>query len=561
MAVLQVVKGPNVGEVIALDRPRSILGRHPECEVRLDVGAVSRQHAQIVRVGDGEFFVEDLQSRNGTYVNNQLIAGPQRLTDRDRLKICDVLFTFHLSDPNLRATDPALSVSEDETGSATVMSAVEIIPTETGALRIAVSPQKQLQAVLDIARNLGSALELDDVLSRILGSLFQMFAQADRGFVLLRDAESQRLIPAAVKHRRAADEESIRYSRTIVHQAMDTKRAILSADAGNDSRFDMSQSIADLRIRSVMCLPLVDSNDAVLGVISIDTFDQRSRFSSEDLDMLASIARQVAMGVENAQLHESLIRKKSIERDLELARQVQQGFLPLSRPTLAGFAFFDYYDPANEVGGDHFDYIPLPGGRLAIVVADVSGKGVSAALLMAKVSSDIRFCLLAEPTLAAAVRRLNANFSGGRWEDRFITLILAVLDPDRLQATLVNAGHMAPLIRDSEGVVRAVGVNESGVPLGVDVEFPYEECVVPLTAGDLLIMYTDGISEALSESNELYSNARLEKVLSQGSAGVDATGRTILDDVRKHVGTRDQSDDMCLICVEALCEASGKPRS
>lgn len=552
MAVLQVVKGPNAGEVIALDRPRSVLGRHPDCEVRLDVGAVSRQHAQIVKVSEDEWFVEDLQSRNGTYVNNLLIAGPQRLSDRDRLKICDLLFTFHLSDPAASgARRPELNVTEDVSSPSTVMSQVEVVPGEQG-LRVTVSPQKQLQAMLDIARSLGSALELDDVLARILTSLFQLFVQADRGFVLFKDPEDGKLTPVAVKHRRSSDDETIRYSRTIVNQAIDTKRAILSADAGADSRFDMSQSIADLRIRSVMCLPLIDSNDAVLGVISIDTFDQRSRFTQEDLDILASIARQVAMAVENAQLHESLVRQRTLERDLELARQVQQGFLPMARPSLAGYAFFDFYDPANEVGGDHFDYIALPDGRMGIVLADVSGKGVSAALLTAKLSSDVRFCLLAEPSPAAAIRRLNAGFAGGRWEDRFVTLVLAVLEPITGRITLVNAGHMAPLLRTTSGQVRMVGCEESGVPLGVDVEFPYEECQVALAPGELLTMFTDGISEAMSESNDLYTIQRLESVLAQPQTGVETAGRAILDDVRRHVGTRAQSDDMCLICVEAV---------
>lgn len=551
MAVLQVVKGPNAGEVIPLDHARSVLGRHPDCEVRLDVGAVSRQHAQIVRVSDDEWFVEDLQSRNGTYVNNLLIAGPQRLGDRDRLKICDLLFTFFLTDPAAGPKRPDFNVTEDVSSPSTVMSQVEVVGGEQG-LRVTVSPQKQLRAMLDIARNLGSALELDDVLARILTSLFQLFVQADRGFVLFKDPETGILSPAAVKHRRSADEETIRYSRTIVSQAIETKRAILSADAGADSRFDMSQSIADLRIRSVMCLPLIDSNDLVLGVISIDTFDQRSRFTQEDLDMLASIARQVAMAVENAQLHESLVRQKTLERDLELARQVQQGFLPLTRPSLQGYSFFDFYDPANEVGGDHFDYIALPDGRMGIVLADVSGKGVSAALLTAKLSSDIRFCLLAEPSPAAAIRRLNAGFSGGRWEDRFVTLVLAVLEPGTGRITLVNAGHMAPILRTTEGQVRMIGSDESGVPLGVDVEYPYEECPLTLAPGELLTMFTDGISEAMSESNDLYTIERLEGVLRQPVDNVESAGRAILDDVRKHVGARAQSDDMCLICVESM---------
>ena len=157
--------------------------------------------------------------------------------------------------------------------------------------------------------------------------------------------------------------------------------------------------------------------------------------------MLASVASQAAIAVDNAQLHENALKQQAVERDLELAHKVQRGLLPARPPQLAGYHFFDFYEPANQVGGDYYDYIELPGGRLAVVLADVSGKGVSAALLMAKLSGEVRYCLASEPTPAAAMNRINASFSRSGWDDRFVTFVLAVLDAEAARS---HAGQRRP---------------------------------------------------------------------------------------------------------------------
>lgn len=557
MAVLQVLKGLNAGQQYPLRGERAVLGRHPDCDIVLDAGAVSRQHAQIVVV-DEEFYVEDLKSRNGTFVNGQMIQGRHRLQENDRLKICDLLFTFHLEQPARRAAgmlaQPAIETPRamvvDDVGtptSSTIMSTVDLKSSRAGLRPATVNPEIKLKALFEITRNLGSAIALDQVLPKILDSLFKIFLQADRGFVVLQETEGGPLIPKAVKHRRDDDDETIRISRTIVNQAMATKEALLSADAASDSRFDTSQSIADFRIRSMMCAPLVDSDGRALGVIQIDTLDQRTPFSQDDLEVLASVASQAAFAVENAQLHETALRKRAMERDLELAHKVQQGFLPAAPPRIDGYEFFDFYEPANQVGGDYFDYIHLPGRRLAVVVADVSGKGIPAALLMAKLSAETRYALVSEPTAVAAVSRLNAGFAGTGWEDRFVTFALAVIDLEKNEVTIANAGHMAPFLRHADGRVEQVGVDQTGVPLGVSADFQYEQCSVELAAGDCLALFTDGFSEAMNAHNDLYGLERLEKQLRAGAKGVSALGQTVLEDVKQFVGKRAQSDDMCLI--------------
>ena len=513
--------------------------------------SVSRQHAQIIRE-NGEYYVEDLHSRNGTFVNGQLISGRKQLQDGDRLKICDLSFVFYTDQPSdrLRVNDTAaLALLDDEPVSPTssIMSKLDVSASHSG-VRLTVNPEVKLRAMIEIAQNLGKAVSLDEVLAKLLDSLFKIFLQADRGFVILKRGPDGVLVPKAVKHRRAENEEQIRVSRTIVNQVMKTQEAVLSADAASDSRFDTSQSIADLRIRSMMCAPLVNNDGQSLGVIQVDTMDSRHRFQKDDLDVLASIASQAAIAVDNAQLHETSLKQQAIQRDLELAHKVQRGLLPSAPPQLPGYHFFDFYEPADQVGGDYYDYVELSNNRLAVVLGDVSGKGVSAALLMAKLSGEVRYCLASEPTPAAAVSRINASFSRSGWQDRFVTFVLAVLDGASDELTIVNAGHMAPLLRHSQGIVEEIGDEQAGLPLGVDPDYQYDQYSRSFAPGDFLALFTDGISEAMNGKNDLYGLERLRTKLSQPTSSVDDLGRLILDDVKLFVGGRPQSDDMCLAC-------------
>ena len=190
-----------------------------------------------------------------------------------------------------------------------------------------------------------------------------------------------------------------------------------------------------------------------------------------------------------------------------MAHEVQRGFLPSAAPRIPEYDFFDFYEPASQLGGDYYDYIELPGGRLAVVVADVSGKGISASLLMAKLSAETRYCLASEPEPAQAMARLNRAFCDSGWEDRFVTMVLAVLDPRRHEVTIVNAGHLPPLWRRGPGAVEPVAEAEAGLPLGVDRDVDYAPCTLPLAPGESLVLYTDGITEAMNAKDELYGSA------------------------------------------------------
>ena len=560
MAILQQSTGSARGEVYRIDGDACLLGRHPDCqiyEVFLDANAVSRRHARVVRQ-DRQFFVEDLNSRNGTLLNGERIARRELLHDADRISICDVEFLFfHGERPKTpdemslgtSSFAGALLIDDDDHTTSSIMSRVKVSSSSGfSGPHLVTNAESKLQALIEMLGNLGPSLKLDDVLDNLLTGLFKIFVQADRGFIGLKLPNDGPVVPRAVKHRRVGQDDTVRVSRTIVNQVIESKRAILSADASSDSRFDMAQSIADFQIRSMMCAPLLDSDDNALGVIQIDTLNQRSRFQHEDLEVLASIAPQAAFALQFAQLHESALRQQALERDMQLAHKVQRGLLPSSRPEVAGYHFFDFYEPAYQVGGDYYDYILLGDGRLGVVVADVSGKGVSAALMMASLAGELKFCLASEPTPSKAIDRVNALADRAGWEDRFVTLALLVLDPRTHEVTLVNAGHMAPLLRHADGRVEAVGEESNGFPLGVVSDAKYESFHLKLAPGDSLTMFTDGFSEAMSAGGQFYGLPRLEKQIASPVDDIAQLGQHILDDVQRFVRSHPQSDDMCLTC-------------
>jgi len=401
---------------------------------------------------------------------------------------------------------------------------------------------------MEISNALAQTLSVEDILPKLLDSLFKIFVQADRGFIVMQPKADGPPVVVADKARRPGSEDRMRISRTIVEEAMKSKKAILSADAASDERFGMAQSIADFSIRSMICAPMIGLDGQPVGVIQIDTLNQRARFTDQDLEVLASVASQAALSIDNAKMHEQVMSQRALQRDLELARRMQRTLLPSHPPKVPGFFFFDYYQAARQVGGDYYDYVHLPGNRVAVIVGDVAGKGVPAALLMARLSADVRFSLASEPDTAKAVQQINEGFARHDWSDRFVTMLVAVLNPATGELTVVNAGHMAPLLRRRDGSISEIGEDAAGLPLGVAQGYEYEASTHQVEPGDVFTIFTDGFSEAMNNERELYGIERLKQQLACPAVSLVDFGKHILEDVSKFVDGYDQSDDMCLVC-------------
>lgn len=561
------------------------MGRHPNCHVVLENGAISRHHAQILE-SHGSYFLEDLRSRNGTFLNGEQLEGRTELNDGDEIRLCDVVLTFEMhgsvthpaavartdfpSHSGERATreqirnlDSRLSLDESVAASAlpseSPASAFEsssvigvIDARRRTADAVGLHAEVKLQAVLEITRALGRELEVDAVLPKVLAALFQIFPQAAQGFVLLKEPESSKLVVKATRVRRGSEDDAVAVSMTVVRQAMESAQGLLSQNALEDSRFKESTSLRGLQIRSVMCAPLVGHDGSALGVIQIVTRGSDVVFNNDDLDLLVSVASQAALAIENAELHEQLLVQREFERDLEFATQVQLGFLPKSRPRVPQYGFSDYYEAALRIGGDYFDYIQLPGGLLAVTLGDVAGKGMPAALLMARLYSSARYQLLTAESPAAAMAGLNREIASSGLGHRFITLLVAVLDPVKHEVTLVNAGHLAPLVKRINGNVESIGREESGLPLGIVPDQEFRSSKHALYPGELLVAYTDGVTEAMNEEREIYGRKRLEACIAAETGDIDSVIKSIINDVETFVGENSLRDDTCIVGFQRL---------
>ncbi len=546
MAMLSFNKGANEGERIELTEEKTVLGRNADCTVVLNVPAVSREHALIRRI-QGRYYIEDMKSRNGTLVNNQEISTRTLLKDNDRIKICDNLLTFHERAPRPPLPEEIRRPTTDELEELD-SSTVEAVTPPSDMRSLVAEPAEKLAMLLDLGTELAQTFSLDQLLPKIVEKLFHVFRQADRGFVIL--VEEGKLIPKVIRSRRPDDESDSRYSRKIVLRCLETGEALLSEDAASDKRFDLSQSIAECQIRSVICAPLMNQQtQRAFGVIQLHSHNRLLRFTADDLRTLASVAGLAATALENARMHESLIARAGLERDLKLAHQVQLSFLPKSPPSTLGYEFWAYYEPASEVGGDYYDFIPLPNNRFGIMIGDVAGKGVSAALLMAKISSDARFSILTEKDLARAVDKLNVQMQEAGLLDRFVTLAAGLLDVNTHEVSFVNAGHLPPLVyrHATNQLEEPVSRSLSGFPLGVADGIPYQSCAVPLNPGDSVLLFTDGVTEAKNQADADFQMQGVRRALGTGPMSSRTMGERLIAAVKQHALGCKQHDDLTVV--------------
>jgi phosphoserine phosphatase RsbU/P len=565
MAVLQQASGELAGTLTNLEKDVTVIGRLPECDIILATNGVSRRHAEIRKVGPA-FFVVDLDSRNKTRVNDIELKGgvEHRLNENDRIRICDVEFVYHtLFPPKKKEPEPAAPVMMvTESDGREIPDFRTLEASRSSTMASTVRPEVKLKAILEITRSLSNELRIDAVAPKILDSLMEIFPGAERLFLMLQDPASKRLVRKAFKYRpqkrsttfnRAVPEDEVptSISRSIVDFVLGQKKAVLSQDAGEDKNLPSSASISDLKIRSVMCVPLLTPDSKALGIIQLDTSDRR-QFNEDDLDVLAAVASQAAISIQNASALESLLERERLNRDLKIAEQVQKRFLPQGVPSVGGYEFFAHYQPTYQVGGDYYDFVPLAGDRMAVALGDVAGKGVAAALMMAKFSGDTRSCMLTENAPAPTATRLNSLLWAAGIEDKFITLGLCVLDASTRRLTLTSAGHTPLIIRRADGRAEEVGHEVSGLPLGVMEDSEYQQTEVQLDPGDVVVIYSDGVTDARSPGDELYdsqTNHRLIKRVAQTFGGPVAVGRAILQDIREFSAGHSQADDITLVCL------------
>ncbi len=527
----------------------TVLGRHPDCQIQFQSSMLSRKHARLVREGY-TYLLEDLGSGNGTFVNGKRIETPITIKNDDRIKLGPLLLRFE--DDRRSAPPPptgvpimaTVEIGGDEHSPPPILGQAE---NAGGYGILDVQPEAKLKAVLEISRSLAGTVETENILPKMLDTLFDIFPYADRGCVLLKDDESGTMIPRAMKHRREEEDATVKLSRTIVNKVLSEKRGILSADAVGDEQFDQSESIADLSIRSMMCVPMLNLQGEPTGIINIDSLNPLNQFTSDDLQLLMAVAGQTALSYEGARLLVSYMEKQKQDSEMQVARGIQRALLPEKLPEMPGWDFFASYDSAQAVGGDYYDAMILGEDKICLSFGDVAGKGVPGALIMSRMASCVQNTMAFVDDVGQACAAINNHMCVNAVEGRFVTYLLAVIDLKANEMSLVIAGHMSPMIRKVDGTVEEFDEEAIGLPIGVVEDFPYEVIKRSIEPGEMFVFFTDGVDEAMNPEGELYTLVRMRDFVVNSISTADELGKALLADVRRHANGRPQNDDITIM--------------
>ena len=410
-----------------------------------------------------------------------------------------------------------------------------------------------LNALLEASQLLNSTLNLDEVLSILLGLATRNLG-ADRGTIYLVDREKGELWSRVLDGRRKM-EIRLKLGRGIAGTVGKTGRSIVLKDAYKDRRFDKGfDRESGFRTRTMLCTPMKDRNGRIVGVFQILN-KKRGYFSGQDERFLTALSIPASIALENARLYEADIRNQRAEKELEVASKIQQQLLPESLPENEGFEMCGITIPYHMIGGDFYDVIRLGDENLALVIADVTGHGVPAALLVSTLHACLHAYLELGVSLVDLVTRLNRFIHKNATLGKFITFVLAIYDPRARTTRYVNAGHNYPFVLRGSGEIEFL--NKGGYCLGVIPGAQYEEGQLRMDSGDLLVMYTDGVTEAMNPRNELYGEERLFDLLKRTpGSGVRSVQMSILEDVHRHTEGTPQADDITMLLMKVAAPAA-----
>lgn len=547
MPKLRIKIGLRSGTAVAFDAP-VVLGRSASADVRLDERTVSRRHAEVRRAASG-WVVADLGTQNGTFVNGKRIAGPMPLKPGDELTLGQVTLCFEdgaLSAPPPQPVAEVKLVEQQGAGADAVVVRMDAAAVPISAAEAARSRDLmgRLQFLYDLAGELGGTFDEAAVLERILGRLFELLPQVERGFILLKGPDGV-VEPRAVRSR-SGSTTALTVSRTLVKEVMEKRQGVLSMDALEDTRFASSASMVGLAIRCLICVPII-SEDEVFGALQVDSTQQGLPLDEGALALVLAVSRQLALSLQKARLHARVLEEQLLHHDLALAGRLQQRFLPRGLPQVPGYAFAVEYAAALEVGGDLYAFLELADGMVGIAVGDVSGKGVSAALYMAKLSSDLRIHAVGEREPSIILGRVNRVLCDDLEEGMFVTVALLALDPRTGELLVARAGHPAPLVRDASGGLTELGVS-GDPPLGVSPDAGFAQQRYELDRSDVVLVFTDGVTEAQNRRLQLFGDERLAASIRRAGPSPDAVRDAVLADVEAFVAGHSQNDDLTLVC-------------
>ena len=516
------------------------IGRAETCEIILhDDAEISRVHAEVWLDEQGRVVVQDRGSKNGTRADDgQVFRNEKRVAYRS-FRIGGHDFKILGAAPDPRDKRQIFSPGADQS---TMTGDTQYFPSSR---KLDLNAQR-LQLLIQLGERIGGVFDRKQLLEQALNACCDALG-FERGMIALKTQRGDTESPVT-RNVQVDENGAYKISRTLINRALQSgERAIVNNPATDIDT--MTESMVRFPICSALCVPILNRNE-VLGVIYGDRVTQAATYQPADVDFLAAIAQQVGVGIANLRLLQEHVRAQKVYAELDAAREIQRRLLPDEPMAVNRIALEGYNDPSFAVSGDYYDYFPLDRGRIGFIIADVTGHGLSAALIMANVQSAIRVALTPNVELTDLISRVNRLICRNTQSHVFITAILGTIDSASGAVDFVSAGHPGPILLSAKGA--RVLETDNSLPLGVEPEERFHVVHVdPAERLRALLFYTDGLTEAMDAKERLLG---IEPVIDGLSRAADATTagliRTARGVLRDHLDGAQRMDDMTLLAAQ-----------
>ncbi|HEX8154184.1 MAG TPA: SpoIIE family protein phosphatase, partial [Thermoanaerobaculia bacterium] len=416
------------------------IGRASDCAIPIKDRYLSRRHAEII-AGENSWILKDLGSANGTYLNGTRVERELPLKTGDRIRLGDTEIVF---ETNEAQTDRQLAVSNQHISATIAIPIHEIdrdhVRTERAETGDVVA---RLQTLNLLARELIEDRPMDELFGFIVERVMKHL-HPSRAAIALLGSDGRSFTKVEVRRQDQNDASELLISHTVLAEVVEEKKALAFVDINADEKLSRAQSIIMQGIHSILCAPLL-IGQSVVGVLYVDFLFTQRAISEDDVRLVAQIARFAAMKLEQTKLREDAIEKRVMDEELRTASAIQRRLLPAAPSGIAGYTFVGTNQPCRTVSGDYYDFVVRPNGKVYFVIADVSGKGVTAGLMMAGLQVAFRIFTKSDPDPATLVAQLNAALKENLPRSKFVTLFLGLLDTTSGTIEYVNAGHTPPL--------------------------------------------------------------------------------------------------------------------
>jgi sigma-B regulation protein RsbU (phosphoserine phosphatase) len=522
------------------NRPIKI-GRADSCDIVLrDDAEVSREHAEVSIDEQGRVVVTDKSSKNGTRVDEGVVFRDARRIASHSLRIGEHLIQVLGAPPPPSAPEPPVMFAPDEH---TPSSDTQFFPSSRG-LDL---NQQRLSLLIQLTERIGGVFERKQLLEQALDACCEALG-FERGLIALKTQRGDTELP--VTRNIGRDETgAFKVSRTLINRALvEGERAIVNNPATDLAGGNLSDSLVRFPICSALCVPILYRNE-ILGVLYGDRITQGSTYQPADVDFLAAIAQQVGNGLANLRLFQEHVRSQRVYAELEQARVIQRRLLPSAPLQIGQITIEGYNQASSAVSGDYFDYFDLEDGRVGFIIADVTGHGLPAALMMANLQSAIRVALSADIAVPELATRVNQLICRNTASHVFITAILGTIDSRSGLVEYVGAGHPCPALLGGPTII--VPENRNSLPLGVNRDETYEVMrIEPNNHVAAILFYTDGLVEATGRDGRILGFEPIANALGKLSTFQPAAViREAREVVRHHLGGLANMDDMTLLAV------------